>query len=47
MSLLVADIVAKVEKSNNPKNLAKVDLLTFLLLRRFSALLRRSVSGFG
>ena len=35
----------KSRKSNNPKNLAKVDLWTFLLLRRFSALLRRSVSG--
>jgi len=37
----MADIVEKSRKSNNPKNLAKVDLWTFLLLRRFSALLRR------
>ena len=33
----------KSRKSNNPKNLAKVELWTSLLLRRFSAPLRRSV----
>jgi putative tryptophan/tyrosine transport system substrate-binding protein len=33
--------------AGNPKNLAKVDLWTFLLLRRFSALLGRSVVDFG
>jgi hypothetical protein len=44
---LVADIVAKSRKSNNPKNLAKVDLETPLLLRRFSAPLRKSVIDFG
>src|SRR5258707_15408690 len=37
----------KSRKSNNPKNLARVDLWTFLLLRRFSALLGRSVVDFG
>jgi hypothetical protein len=33
-------------KSNDPENLAKVDLRTSLLLRRFSAPLRRSVIDF-
>src|SRR5438034_10893998 len=37
----------KSRKSNNPKNLAKVDLWTPLLLRRFSTPLRRSVIDFG
>ena len=37
----------KSRKSNNPENLAKVDLWTSLLLRCFSALLRRSVIDFG
>jgi hypothetical protein len=37
----------KSRKSNNPKNLAKVDLWTSLLLRRFSTPLRRSVIDFG
>jgi hypothetical protein len=37
----------KSRKSNNPKNLAKVDLRTSLLLRRFSTPLRRSVINFG
>jgi hypothetical protein len=36
-----------IAKSNNPKNLAKVELGTSLLLRRFSAPLRRSVIDFG
>jgi hypothetical protein len=40
-----ADIVG--QKSNNPKNLAKVDLWTSLLLRRFSTPPRRSVIDFG
>jgi hypothetical protein len=44
---LLADTVAKVEKSNNPRILAKADLRTFLLLRRFSASLGRSVIDFG
>jgi hypothetical protein len=35
----------KSRKSNNPKNLAKVDLWTSLLLRRFSTPLRRSVAA--
>ena len=33
----------KSRKSNDPKNLAQVDLWTSLLLRRFSTPLRRSV----
>ena len=37
----------KSRKSNNPKDLAKVDIWTSLLLRRSSALLRRSVIDFG
>jgi hypothetical protein len=37
----------KSRKSNNPKNLAKADLWTSLLLRRFSTPLRRSVIDFG
>jgi hypothetical protein len=37
----------KSRKLNNPENLAKVDLWTSLPLRRFSALLRRSVIDFG
>jgi hypothetical protein len=37
----------KSRKSNNPKNLAKVDLRTSLLLRRLSAPLQRSVIDFG
>ena len=37
----------KNRKSNNPKTLAKVNLWTSLLLRRFSAPLRRSVIDFG
>jgi hypothetical protein len=37
----------KSRKSDNPKNLAKVDLWTSLLLRRFSTPLRRSVIDFG
>src|SRR5258708_16882303 len=37
----------KSRKSNNPKNLAKVDLWTFLMLRRFSSLLGMSVVDFG
>jgi hypothetical protein len=45
--LLLADFVAKGRKSNNPKNLAKVDFWTSLLLHRFSAPLRRSVIDFG
>ena len=40
-------IVAKVGKSNSPKNLAKVDLWTSLLLRRFSTPLPRRVIDFG
>jgi hypothetical protein len=36
----------KSRKSNNPKNLAKVDLWTSLLLRRFSTPLRKSVIDF-
>ena len=34
-------------KSNEPKNLAKIDLWTYLLLRRFSVQLRRFVIDFG
>jgi hypothetical protein len=45
--LFRADVVAKSRKSNNPKNLAKVDLWTSLLLRRFSTPLRTSVIDFG
>jgi hypothetical protein len=37
----------KSRKSNNPKNLAKVDFWTSLLLRRFSTPPRRSVIDFG
>jgi hypothetical protein len=37
----------KSRKSNNPKNLAKVDFWTSLLLRRFTRPLRRSVIDFG
>jgi hypothetical protein len=37
----------KSRKSSNPKNFAKVDLWTSLLLRRFSTPLRRSVIDFG
>ena len=37
----------KSRKSNDPKNLAQVDLWTSLLLRRFSTPLRRSVIDFG
>ena len=37
----------KSRKSNNPKNLAKVDLWISLLLRRFSTPLRRSVIDCG
>jgi hypothetical protein len=37
----------KSRKSSNPKNLAKVDLQTSLLLRRFLAPLRTSVIDFG
>jgi hypothetical protein len=37
----------KSRKSNDPKNLAKVDFWTSLLLRRYSAPLRRSVVDFG
>jgi hypothetical protein len=37
----------KSRKSNNPKNLAKVDLWTSLSLRRFSTPVRRSVIDFG
>jgi hypothetical protein len=37
----------KSRKSNGPRNLAKVDLRTFLLLRRFSAPPGRSVIDFG
>jgi hypothetical protein len=37
----------KSRKSNNPENLAKVDLWASLLLRRFSTPLRRSVIDFG
>jgi hypothetical protein len=44
---ILADIVAKSRKSNNPENLAKVDLWTSLLLRRFSTPLRGSVIDFG
>jgi hypothetical protein len=44
---LVADIVAKVEKSSDPENLAKVDLWTSPQLRRFSTPLRRFVIDFG
>src|ERR1700686_1264205 len=36
----------KSRKSNNPKNLAKVDLWTSLPLRRFSTPLRRSMIDF-
>jgi len=43
----MADIVAKVEESNDRKNLAQVDLWTSLLLRRFTTPLRRSVIDFG
>jgi hypothetical protein len=46
MSQLLADFVAKVE-IEHPKNLAKVDLRASLLLRRFSAPLRRSMIDFG
>jgi hypothetical protein len=42
-----ADIVCKSRKSNNPKNLAKVDLCASLLPRGFSVPLRRSVIDFG
>jgi hypothetical protein len=34
-------------KSNNPKNLAKVDLWASLLLRRFSTPLRMPMIDFG
>jgi hypothetical protein len=37
----------KSRKLLSPKNLAKVDLWTSLLLRRFSTPLRRSVIDFG
>src|SRR5450631_2681489 len=37
----------KSRKSNNPKNLAEIDLWTSLLLRRFSMPLRRSGIDFG
>ena len=37
----------KSRKLNDPKNLAKVDLWTFLLLLCFSSPLRRSVIDFG
>jgi hypothetical protein len=37
----------KSRKSNNPENLAKVELWASLLLRRFSTPLRRSVIDFG
>jgi hypothetical protein len=37
----------KSRKSNNPKSLAKADLWTSLLLRRFSTPLRRPVIDFG
>src|SRR5215210_3738560 len=37
----------KSRKSNNPKNFARVDLWTSLLLHRFSAPLRRFVIDFG
>jgi len=37
----------KSRKSNNPKNLAKVDLKTSPLLHRLSASLRRSAIDFG
>jgi hypothetical protein len=37
----------KSRKSNNPKNLAKVDFWTSLLLRRASAPLGRTVIDFG
>jgi hypothetical protein len=40
-------IVLQKSKIDNPENLAKVDLWTSLLLRRSSALLRRSVIDFG
>jgi hypothetical protein len=40
-------LCCKSRKSNSTKNLAKVDFLTSLLLRRFSAPLRRSVINFG
>ena len=40
------DIVATVENRAGPENLAKVDLWTSLLLRRFSVQLRRSVIDF-
>jgi hypothetical protein len=47
MSPVLADFVAKSRKSNNPKNLAKVDLEASLLLHRLSAPLRRPVIDFG
>jgi hypothetical protein len=45
--ILLQESKIKQRKSNNPENLAKVDLWTSLLLRRFSALLQRSVIDFG
>ena len=44
---LIGRFCCKSRKSNKPKNLAEVDLWTSLLLRRFSAPLRRSVIDFG
>ena len=45
--LVLADTVAEVENRTAPKNLAKVDLWTSLLQRRFSTPRRRSVIDFG
>ena len=41
------NVCCKSRKSNNSKNLAKVDLWSSLLLRRYSTPLRRSVIDFG
>src|SRR5438309_11475485 len=43
----VGRFCCKSRKSNNPKNFARVDLWTSLLLHRFSAPLRRFVIDFG
>src|SRR6478672_4334442 len=45
--LFTGGFCCKSRKSNNSENLAKVDLLSSLLLRRYSTPLRRSVIDFG
>jgi hypothetical protein len=47
LDVRIGSILLQKSKIEQPKNLAKVDLWTFLLLRRFSALLGRSVVDFG